>query len=204
MADADLQQMREDLDTIRDVVGTELPYGQQDVMGMVFIGVLALITAIVSLVPWGFNPIVNQLLGMMVILGCVGVTVRYYRNKSVRTVQKDRETSRVTVFASVASLLALVFVIWSKIALQLDMAILASIYFYIFGSALFLFALTESRRRMYLAIAVPFLVLGLVRPFIPGSMQFTGIATALSLGAFGCAIAMSRTLRRQEVAVVTD
>jgi len=199
MVEQDLQKMRNDLDTIQDVVGTGLPYGRSDIIGMLAIGALALFGSIMSLLPLGLSPTMVRLtFGPLVVLGCIGVAVRYYRNKPHRTPQKDREAYQGAVFMGVAGGLSIIFVLWSMFALHLKPVILLSIHFYILASAIVLYALTKSQRRIYLPIAISFIAFALARPFTPWSMDFTLMSATLALATFGCATAMHMNLRKQD------
>jgi hypothetical protein len=205
MAQAGIERIQFDLDTIRDVVGTDLPYRRKDIRDMVSIGLIWLIATIATLLLLYIDSMAIRLTcAVIVVLVGVGITLRKFGNTSQYTVPEIREAARVNIFTRYASLLAFVFVFWSKLVLHIDMAILSSVYLYLFGSALFLFAITEIRRRLYLAVAVPFLLLALVRPLIPMYMLFPCLAAIMSLGSFSCAITIHLSLQRQEATVVTD
>lgn len=199
MVEQDLQKMRKDLDTFQDVVGAGLPYGPSDVKGMLMLGALALCGTITSLLPLGINhTTIRMIFGPLVVLGCVGLVVRYYRNKPERTHIKDRETLQGATFFGIGGGLSFLFVLWSMMVLHLEPVIAISIHFYLFGCFVVLWALTKSTRYIYFPVAAPLFAYAIIRPQISWSMDFTLISAVVAAVTLCIAIGMHVNLRKQE------
>lgn len=203
MGGGDLERFKGDLATIRQAAGLELPFGREDIALMLAAGVGGLAASVWALVVpqgvpryWGFVP-------LLVVGFAYLVRLRIkYRRSSGRSPVRRREYTIAFVLTVVVSSLAVVYRIWAT-RLAIPVAYMQGAVFFFAGVMLVYHAILDRKRLSDLGIAVPFMLAGLVLPFVPVPPEVI-VGAAIAVGGPACAGIMAWQLWRSESAHAAD
>lgn len=165
MADADLRRLREDLATMRQAAGMELPFGREDVWLSLATGVTGLVAVVWALLNPGHRASWGLIPALIVIVG-YGIRLRVkFRASTGRSPTRRREYTFSFVLAGLIAAAALVYRLWARQ--------LAIPFPYVQGTAIFFAGLLvagialTSRGRLYaIGIAIPMMLCGLAVPLL--------------------------------------
>jgi hypothetical protein len=188
---SDSQRLRNDLKTLRTLLGADLPFERMDARGMLSMGVAALLPAITCLSggrsPWlllGSAGPVLAILGVLVI--------RNYRGShpSKACPAAKRREYRVGLPILILSLpLIFGFIRWA-ISAGTSATVASGCVLLFIGMLLLYQGLYDVGRRSNLFVAVPVIVIGLLWPFISYFERWTSLWLALGLSTIAAAIYM--------------
>jgi hypothetical protein len=197
MADADLQRVRDDLSSLRQAAGLDLPFGWEDVRLAWLVagtgGVAVLWTLLVPGRPpnFGLIPLLLVAIG-----GVVRLRIKY-RQSSGRSRARRGEYTLGLVLAGVMVVLMLIYRIWA-VRLGMPFRNVQAIAIFFAGLAVAVLALTHRWRMANLALAVPLVMCGLALPFLP-VQPATLFGIAMIIG--GSALAVVETYQLKRAAV---
>ncbi len=202
MVGGDLDRLKEDLATIRQAAGLELPFGREDINLCFAFGGTAVVALAWALIPhgmpayWGFVPML-----VLTVAWVVRMRVKY-RQSTGRSPVRRREYTLSFILAVVLSALAFVYRIWgTKLGIPF-IFVQGSASFFI-GLAFVLVAILDRRRLSLLGFAVPLMCCGLAIPVL-GVPVVVLFAVAMLLGGPACACIMAWQLRKNGAANAAD
>ncbi len=192
----ELDQVREDIDTIKSAVGMELPFGWVDVWlccGCVFAGGFVFLMSVLQGefgIFWGVPAIIPFVLATIVL------RIKY-RKSTGRSATRRREYSLSIIIPIVVVVLLILFLEWG---LSQGMAIehIAGIMYFMIGLMTLVVAIINYARLSAIGISISFMAIGLTYPIYAEKWPlgvFVGMATFI-----GCSISaliMTLQLRRQ-------
>lgn len=168
MSDADLRRMREDLDTIQEAAGLNLPFGWADVWQA-----LALAPSGAALALWAaFAPEEHLVLGLApLLLLALVASVRHLRGSGRAAARSGREKRFETLSTlGVAAGLA-VYLLWARTFGAMRGTPGAGAPCYFLGVMCILMGLSARARRVYFAGAVSLIPFGLIIPLLANQQQ---------------------------------
>jgi hypothetical protein len=176
MSDAELRRLRQDIDTIRQAAGMDLPFEWADVRHAV-----GLIPAGAFLAAWAyFGPADSLPLGLVLLLLLALVAGRHWlwrrRGSGPAGTARRSGTFDMVVGLVVATGLAVYFVWVRKFGLVHGPPGIPAVFF--LGILCAVLGLTSSRRRVFFAGAVALIPFALVAPLC-GSQQMTTVVGGL-------------------------
>jgi hypothetical protein len=157
-----LDRVREDLQTMRNAAGFDLPFGQFDVLSNVWIGCCGLfITLCAVAAPWEYRGVLALPLGLAV-AGAAWAGVRARRERGDRPAGW-REHKSGLVAAGIVTPLAVAYMRWERhLGLPRETVGAAALFF--IGLALLVIGILDRRRRHYLGGALALMPYGIVLP----------------------------------------
>lgn len=162
MSDADLRRMRDDLDSVRQAAGIDLPFAREDVWHT-----LALAPAGVFLSIWAYfglgDSLVIGLIPLLLVAGGVGARQLWkrFRTGAGASARRERSFSTISVLVIVAGLA--VYFLWNRqFGLVNGPPGVVAVYF--LGVLCLLLGLSGRSRRVHLAGAATLIPFGLVAP----------------------------------------
>jgi hypothetical protein len=173
MSEAELARVRQDLETIRQAAGLQLPFGRADVWQT-----LALVPGGLLLAAWAyFGPEPYLVLGLVPLLLVVLVAgYRHFgklRGKGPTQAPLQEHTfdtiSTLVVIAALAG-----YLIWEK-KLGLPSSTVGGVACYFLGVLCAVLGLTHRNRRVYFAGALALIPFGLVIPLCTGKPMVTAV-----------------------------
>ena len=185
MSHADLNRVRDDLETMKEAAGVGLPFGREDVRAGMWCAVCGiLISAWALLGPWEYRWVILAPLSLAVVGGFrASVTAR--RQRAVEPV-RWREHRLSGIVAVVAVPLAIGYTQWERqLGFPRELVGAASVFFV--GVGALVFAVVNRKRLYYVGAAIPLMTFGLAIPLCSASQVV--IAGGLCLMAGGLATA---------------
>ncbi|UCD29965.1 MAG: hypothetical protein JSV03_05685 [Planctomycetota bacterium] len=198
MSQVDLDRVREDLATVKQAAGMELPFGWEDVWLNVFVlSVGGMVAVIWTFLPHSL-PHSLGLIPLLIVAVVYGIRLRIkYRRSTGRSSIRRREYTASFVIAAVVGTCAIVYRLWGT-RLGLPLSILQGIAIFFVGLMLVGPAVLDRSRIYCLGISLPFILCGLAIPLLSiPAVALVGGACVVS----GLAMAAIQAwqLRAQEV-----
>lgn len=202
MSQTEMDRVRDDLATMKQAVGVELPFGWEDVRASFALTVAGLMAMGWSLWPhelpdqWGMIPL---------LLFAVGYTWRLrvkYRRGTGRSSVRRREYTFGLVGAMVAGGFALVYRRWAT-ELGIPLPFASGACLFLLGGAGVLAVLKDSRRAYWLGWAIPFMLCGLAIPSWWAS-RFVLLGAAVAVGSLVAGTVQGYQLKKSNAAHACD
>ncbi len=196
MSQTEMDRVRDDLATMKQAVGAELPFGWEDVRASLALTVVGLMAMGWSLWPhdlsdqWGMIPL---------LLFVVGYTLRLrvkYRRGTGRSSGRRREYTFGLVGAMVAGGLALVYRRWAT-ELDVPLPFAGGACLFVLGCSGVLAVLKDSRKAYWLGWAIAFMLCGLAIPSWWAS-RFVLLGAAVAVGSLVAGIVQGYQLKKSE------
>jgi hypothetical protein len=173
MSEVELARVRQDLETIRQAAGMQLPFGWADVWQT-----LALIPGGLLLAAWAyFGPEPYLVLGLVPLL-LVALVAAYRHFGKLRGTGSTQALHRDHLFETTATLVVIAalagYLVWEK-KLGLSSSTVGGVACYFLGVLCAVLGLTHRNRRVYFAGAVAFIPFGLLIPLCPGKPMVTAV-----------------------------
>jgi hypothetical protein len=198
MSDAEIRRVREDLETIRDAAGLELPYDRADVGWLVAMGMAG---AVLSLWAYFDFPGYNHFALVPVCLVClIAVAHRVWKYRGGNVTPARRRQNTIDWTATVVIAGAVVgYLVWVK-ALGLPSSTgMASACFFV-GVMCAVAGLSSRAARGAFGVALAMVPLGLLLPFCTGkemSGALVGLALMVAGVATGTILALQLRVQRR-------
>ena len=162
MSETELNRVRDDLATIKQAAGLELPFGKEDVRLSLWSAVIGVfVTACAVFSPWEYRLVVFVPIGMATL-----ITVRAGRKaRQQRTKQPSRWREQRTAGIAVLVFLPLAigYKYWEReLGMPREMAGAAIVFF--FGVGVLVAAVIEKKRLYYAGGAIPLMAFGISIP----------------------------------------
>jgi hypothetical protein len=162
MSQADLNRLRDDLETVRRAGGVDLPFGRDDIRACLWVATCgALVAAWALLAPWEYRWVLAIPLALAV-LGGVRAYRRAHRERGGEPV-RWREHRLSWTAALVAVPLAIAYMQWERqIGVPRQFTGASSVFF--LGVGLLIFAVLDRQRRHYAGAAIPLMAFAVAIP----------------------------------------
>jgi hypothetical protein len=186
MTDCDLERIQNDLATIQQAAGLELPFGREEVWLNLVLGAGGIVALSWALVPHGFPDQWGLIPLLMVVLVYVARLRVKYRQGTGRSPLRRREYTIGFVLALVLSGLLLAYRIWgARLGIPLPHVQGSAVFF--LGLAFLVPAILDRNRIYLIALSVPVMLCGLAIPvssvsaivLFAGALVIAGPAMAL-------------------------
>jgi hypothetical protein len=184
---AEIDRIREDLQTIRDAAAMGLPFGWEDV----WLNLAMVPCGLIEAAAWVFGPLESRALmampGMAVVAAALGLRYRF-RKSTGRSALRRREYDLALGAGLLYGVLAGVFLGWAKSAEQ-PTGVTGGVATAMAGGLCAVLAATSPGRRYWSAAAVVLLAYGLVQPLCsPRQLAVAGGAAMVVSGLLAAAI----------------
>ncbi len=192
--DESIDRVRNDLETMRQAAGLELPFGRDDVRTNLWVAACgALLAAWAALAPWEFRGLVAVPL-LLAVAGAVWSARAAHRHRGSRP-SPWREHRLGMLAALILLPLAVGYMAWEKrLGIQREMVGAAAVFFV--GVATLVFALADRRRLSYLAAAVPLMAYGVVIPLLTRQQVIVAGGIFMTVACLAAAAIQTVQLRR--------
>lgn len=162
MSQTDLNRVREDLDTIKQAAGLELPFCNEDVrlnLWSALCGVL--VTACALFTPWEYRLIVLIPVGLATLI--TASTARKIQQQRSQNPGRWREQRLAGIAVLVFLPLAIVYKLWER-SLGMPREMIGAAVVFFFGVGLLIIALTNRKRLYYAGASIPMMAFGFSIP----------------------------------------
>ena len=194
MGQAEINRIREDLETIREAAGMGLPFGWEDVWLNLALVPCGLIESAAEV----FGPPERRMLMAMPALGVVvaAVGLRYrFRKSTGRSPVRRREYDLALRAGLLYAVLAGVFLAWAKSSGQ-PIQMMGGVATAMAGGLCAVLATTSPGRRYWSAAAVVLIAYGLVQPLCSPRQLAVAGSTAMGVAGLLTAAIQAEQLRR--------
>ncbi len=192
----ELDQIREDIDTIKDATGLEFSTGWSDVLAICGVVCVGAFIFFMSLFQEEFNILWGAALFIPIALAMVVFRIRY-RKSTGRSPAKRRELSFAIILTIVLVVTMGVF-LWWGLSQGLSCKLLIGIINYMMGSTTLLISLTKYSRLDAIGIAISLMAVGLAYPIYADRWPIgVFVGMMIMVGGSISGLIMTLQLRRQ-------
>ncbi len=205
MSQSHTEQLRQDMKTLRSVVGTELPFDKIDVKCFVAIGLAALLPAIVGLAGVR-SPLVllaSTGLFLVVLAACL---IRGYRSThpSKSCSRSKRREYRPGIWFSLALFPMIGGYRWWAASLEVPSGAINGTVMMFLGVIVAIGAISDPKRNASWCVAIPAIIAGLLWPYLEYFQFWTLLWASLGLGMIASSLLMQRQLSGQEIELASE
>lgn len=194
MSQAHLDRVRDDLQTMRNAAGLDLPFGRFDMLSNLWVGTCGvLVTLCAMAAPWEYRGIVAVPLCLAVAGGAwAGLLAR--RDRAARP-SPWREHKLGILGALVVTPVAVAYMRWERhLGMPREMVGAAAMFFV--GVGLLVFALVDRRRLYYVGGGLALMVAGALVPTLAPAQVIAVGGLCIAVGCYSAAAVQFRQLRR--------
>jgi hypothetical protein len=194
MSQADLNRLRDDLETVKRAAGVGLPFGREDVRASLWCALCGVLVSTWALLgPWEYRWVVAIPLALAA-LGGVRAYRRAHRERGAEPV-RWREHRLAGAAALVAVPLALAYMLWERqVGVPRQFIGAASVFF--LGVGLLIFAVLDRRRRPYAGGAIPLMAFAAAIPLCSPAQVVIAAGLCWAAGGIATAGLQAWQLRR--------
>ncbi len=192
----ELDQVREDIDTIKSAVGMELPFGWVDVW-LNWVGACAGgFVFLMSVLQGEFNILWGAALFIPIGLSTVVLRIKY-RKSTGRSATRRREYSFGIILFIVVVAPLIFFLEWG-LSQGISHELILGIIFFMLGLICLVMAISNYARLCVIGFSISFMAMGLTYPFYAEKWPFGAfLGMAIAIGGTISASIMTLQLRRQ-------
>ena len=192
----ELQQIRQDLDTMRDAVGlSDPPMGYLDVWGLALLGItgfgFALASWLTGGIPWVQLTLPSFILFLIIVIG----NHYLYTRRVVRTPARDRSYNYSWLLGLAIGVVLGGFYIWAKFFASITGPNLLGLSCFLVGTMFFFLAISSRWARFFLGFAFPFFIFGFAVTVLPSPWIQPALGLTLGISGFASALILLRHLR---------
>ena len=196
MQQAQLERLRQDIDTIQEAGGIELPFGREDLFIQAGLAVWGLVLAAW---PWVLPPDKAKLWVLPAALLLVAYVHlrRKYRRASGRSPVRRREYTTALIapiFVLPATVAYFAWAVW----LGLPIWTVAGAGMFFLGLMLAGWSMVDARRRSNLGAAIPLMAMGLVTPVVDDTWLTCALGLGVATAGLLTGLIMHHQLRQQD------
>ena len=196
MQQAQLERLRQDIDTIQEAGGIELPFGREDLFIHAGLGAWGLVLAAW---PWVLPPDRARLwvVPAVVLLVAYVHLRRKYRRALGRSPVRRREYTTALVapiFVLPATVSYFAWAIWQGLALWT----VAGAGMFFLGLMFAVWAMVDVRRRSNLGSAIPLMAMGLAAPVVDNAWLTCALGLGVATAGLLTGLIMHHQLRQQD------
>jgi hypothetical protein len=192
--DESIDRVRNDLETLRQAAGLDLPFSRDDIRTNLWVAACgALLAGWAALAPWDYRGLVAVPL-LLAVAGAVWSARAAHRHRGSRP-SPWREHRVGMLAVAVLHPLVAAYMQWEKhLGIPREMAGAAAVFFV--GVATLVFGLADRRRVSYLAAAVPLMAYGLVIPLLTRQQVIVAGGVCMTVACLAVAAIQTAQLRR--------
>jgi len=201
MSSSHAQQLQQDLETLRTVVGTELPFDRTDAKHFVAIGLAALLPAVAGLA--GVKSGVMLLPFLVVLTACL---IRGYRSThpSKSCSRAKRREYRPGIWFVLALFPMIEGYNWWARSLDVPSGAIHGTVMMFLGVMIALGAINEPKRYAGWCVAIPAIIAGLLWPYLEYFQFWTLLWASVGFGMIASGLLMLRQLSGQEIQAASE
>lgn len=194
MSQAHLDRVRDDLQTMRNAAGLDLPFGRFDALSNVWVGICGLLVMLCGLlVPWEYRGAVSVPI-CLAVAGGAWAGMRAKRDRAARPASW-REHKLGLVAALVVTPLAYGYIRWERhLGMPREMVGGAAVFFV--GVGVLLVAITDPRRLYYVGGGLALMAAGAAIPTLAPAQVIAACGLSMAVGCFSAAAVQYAQLRR--------
>jgi hypothetical protein len=195
MSQADLNRVRDDLATIKQAVGMELPFGRTDVrLNLMIFGAGVFASVWTALAPWGKLVLVGLIPVALVGIAYVTMDVRRSRRRTTGSPVYRRELKSGLIMAAVLFLLVKGYWMWGE-SMGVSARLAGATAVFLAGVGLIPWGLSSRGQRPELGAAIALILYGVAIPFVSARGVVVGAGITLAICGLAMAAIQSYQLR---------